>query len=146
MLEGTQTGQALWEVLFQARGALEQIPPESDAGRITGVLLEELERVLGALDPALPRVAPTPAWSIRVGPVAVPVEGWFGTVLASLRDGLVLVDEAGRVMAFNLAAERVCEHTRDAALGRPLSEVIAASTLRAAPRTRPRIATTYFAA
>ena len=55
-------------------------------------------------------------------------------VLASALDCVIVMDDAGRVVEFNPAAERTFGYARDAAVGRELAELIVPPSLRDAHR------------
>jgi hypothetical protein len=61
-------------------------------------------------------------------------------ILESLDNGLVVVDARDRVVRWNRALERLCEVSREEAVGKPLEELFSGSlvdALRAARRTNP---------
>jgi PAS domain S-box-containing protein len=58
-------------------------------------------------------------------------EALNAAVIASALDCVVVVDEAGDVVEFNPAAERVFGYAREAALGRPIGELIVPPAMRA---------------
>lgn len=53
-------------------------------------------------------------------------------VLRSALDGIVTIDRHGNIVAFNPAAEHIFGHRQDAALGRPMAELIVPPSMRAA--------------
>lgn len=53
-------------------------------------------------------------------------------ILDTAFDAVISIDEAGRIVEFNQAASRIFGHSRDAAVGRPLAELIIPPAHRAA--------------
>ena len=63
---------------------------------------------------------------------AAELEPIQAAVVATSLDGIVVVDEAGRMLALNPAAERLFGYAADEALGRPIADLIVPEHLREA--------------
>jgi PAS domain S-box-containing protein len=59
-------------------------------------------------------------------------EDLLEAVIGAALDCIIVVDEAGRVIEFNPAAERTFGYTREAALGRPIADLVVPERHRAA--------------
>jgi sigma-B regulation protein RsbU (phosphoserine phosphatase) len=53
-----------------------------------------------------------------------------GAVVTSALDGVVTIDDSGRILEFNPAAQQIFGYTHDEVLGRPMAELIIPASLR----------------
>ncbi|MDY7223317.1 sigma 54-interacting transcriptional regulator [Halalkalibacterium halodurans] len=60
------------------------------------------------------------------------------TILQSTHDGMIAIDEHGSILLFNHAAERMSEVKAEAAIGRPIREILPSSQLERVVRTKKK--------
>ena len=61
-------------------------------------------------------------------------EALTGAILGAALDSVITMDEAGRILEFNPAAERMFGYTRDEAIGKEMAELVVPPSLRDAHR------------
>lgn len=95
---------------------------------------EQLERELRFLRQQVARLEAAAAGNAR-DLAASESDTRRAAILHSALDCIVTVDEQGRIVEFNPAAESTFGHSASAVLGRPIGEVIVTHALRAAHET-----------
>jgi PAS domain S-box-containing protein len=60
---------------------------------------------------------------------ALKLESFLDTIIGSVHNAMITVDESGRVQVFNTAAERIFGVKREEVIGRPITQIVPDSTL-----------------
>lgn len=115
--------------------------PVSVHGEIVGVLEFFASTVLpldrNVLDTVTPIAGQVAAFIDRLEAQAAidALEAHRGGILAAALDGIISVDDRGRIVDFNPAAERIFGYAREAVIGQMMVDLIVPPTLRDAHRT-----------
>lgn len=115
--------------------------PVSVHGEIVGVLEFFASTVLpldrNVLDTVNPIAGQVAAFIDRLEAQAAidALEAHRGGILAAALDGIISVDDRGRIVDFNPAAERIFGYAREAVIGQLMVDLIVPPTLRDAHRT-----------